>query len=389
MNSMQRHLHHLSVNIGPRGSTSANERLAANYIERKLAGFGYTVKTESFTTIPSFSLIQLIFIFGLLASFGTFLIQPGLSSMLAIGLLILYLLDVDTRFSLARFLPRKSSQNVRALLPNSQNNHSQRQQTKVVLMAHYDSSRAGLNFHPKLVSGFRSSFFLLIISMGIIALGTLSGTLLQLLGRSHAWVFYAMTPFALYLLVVALLLIHRELWGQITPGANDNASGVSVLLGVAKELRKNPLKNLDVEFVATGAEEAGTFGCLDYLKRHGVKDTYFINLDNLGAGKLFITTSEGILKKYKADSRLVALAQECIYSVPTLPVQSGGYHLLTTDATPIMVRGGKAISIMAKDEQGLLPNWHWITDTAENVESSNLSHAKTLVVRLIKRLNGV
>ena len=42
------------------------------------------------------------------------------------------------------------------------------------------------------------------------------------------------SPSVLYLLGTLLLFIHRELCGEYTPGANDNASGVAVLLEVAK-----------------------------------------------------------------------------------------------------------------------------------------------------------
>ncbi len=386
MNSMQKHIHYLAVTIGPRGSASKNEAKSATYIQEKLSNLGYAVTLDPFSTINSFSPVQLILIGGFVLSSSLFLIQPIIAGIVAIVFLSLYMLDINTRFSIAHFLPKKQSQNVRAQLPASLNTNGTIR-TKVVIMAHYDSSKAGLNFHPRLVAGFRNSFLLIVTSMVMITLCTVLGAIAMWQGRTTMPFFYALTPFAIYLFVVTVMLIHRELFGNVTPGANDNASGVSVLLGVAKELIPNPPQHIDIEFLATGAEEAGMFGSLNYIKNYGIVNTLFINLDNLGTGDLFITTSDGALRKFSVDPKLLAITQECIYTAPTLPVACHGYHLLATDATPILARGGQAISIMAQDKQGLLPNWHWNTDTVEHISSSNLNTAKQLVLRMIKSLD--
>lgn len=42
--------------------------------------------------------------------------------------------------------------------------------------------------------------------------------------------------------------------------------------------------------------------------------------------------------------------------------------LLPTDALPVMAAGFDAIAFLAKDERGRLGNYHWYTDTIENVD---------------------
>jgi hypothetical protein len=75
------------------------------------------------------------------------------------------------------------------------------------------------------------------------------------------------------------------------PGANDNASGVSVLLNLAKYYKKNPSK-YSIAFIMFSGEEAGLLGSKHYSE-HPLfplsKIKFLTNLDLLGTG------SEGIM----------------------------------------------------------------------------------------------
>ncbi len=70
------------------------------------------------------------------------------------------------------------------------------------------------------------------------------------------------------------------------PGANDNASGVSMLLELAEFYSKNP-QRYSIAFIAFGAEEAGLIGSEFYTKRPAFplrQIRFLINLDLLGTG---------------------------------------------------------------------------------------------------------
>lgn len=75
------------------------------------------------------------------------------------------------------------------------------------------------------------------------------------------------------------------------PGANDNASGVSVLLNLAKYYKKNPSK-YSVLFLLFSGEEAGLLGS-KYFSEHPLvpltKIKFLTNLDLLGTGSEGIT----------------------------------------------------------------------------------------------------
>ena len=70
------------------------------------------------------------------------------------------------------------------------------------------------------------------------------------------------------------------------PGANDNASGVAMMLSLAKHYAKNPPK-YSVVFIATGGEEVGLLGSKafsDYPFFELPKIKFLLNMDILGTG---------------------------------------------------------------------------------------------------------
>ncbi len=75
---------------------------------------------------------------------------------------------------------------------------------------------------------------------------------------------------------------------EIMPGANDNASAISVLLGVAKALAQSAAElRRSILFIGFGAEEQGVVGS-EYYTEHPVfpleKTIGFINMDSVGCG---------------------------------------------------------------------------------------------------------
>lgn len=143
----------------------------------------------------------------------------------------------------------------------------------------------------------------------------------------------------------------------------------------------------EVWFVATGAEEVGTVGMKAFLATYGreLADAVIINLDNVGSGAVAYITREGMAKRYEADRRLVGATRRAVREAD-LAVKGREYRGLSTDATPALVRGFRAMSVMAFDINGRLPNWHWTTDTADAVSESNLQTTVDLVTAIIKEL---
>ena len=74
---------------------------------------------------------------------------------------------------------------------------------------------------------------------------------------------------------------------EIMPGANDNASAVAVMMGIAKALGESriPLKR-SVMFIAFGSEEQALIGSKTYLENPLMPPgkSVLINLDGVGTG---------------------------------------------------------------------------------------------------------
>lgn len=164
--------------------------------------------------------------------------------------------------------------------------------------------------------------------------------------------------------------------------------------GEAARIRRQVTSGVDrallekeVWFVATGAEEVGTCGMQAFLKAYEdeLRDAVIINLDNLGTGSLYWITSEGMARRYHCDRRLASSAKRVV-RVEEMPICGRAYRGLSTDATPALARGFRAMSVMAFDINGRLPNWHWRTDTTDAVQPENLDLAAEFVTKLIRDL---
>lgn len=89
------------------------------------------------------------------------------------------------------------------------------------------------------------------------------------------------------LIIVGAHLDHMGRCYEIIPGANDNASAVAVMMGVAKALKENNIKlKRSVMFLAFGAEEQGIIGSKTYLENPFVDldKTVLLNMDGVGVG---------------------------------------------------------------------------------------------------------
>src|SRR4051812_46094488 len=91
------------------------------------------------------------------------------------------------------------------------------------------------------------------------------------------------------------------------PGANDNLTGVSALVGVARALEEEPIEGLRVMLVSAGAEETLQEGIRAFGRRHFgslPRDrTWFLNLDQLASADLVPLEAEGSLVMHDYDKQ--------------------------------------------------------------------------------------
>ena len=304
-------------------------------------------------------------------------------------------LDLNARFYLVRRLFfRRASQNVvsagdRADAP-----------ARVILTAHLDAARGGAVFAPARARRFarmsRSSPVPLgpfrILFWSLAALVPLLG--LRMAGiDSDAISLLQLVP-TLILLVGIFALVEIALSDPV-PAANDNASGVATAISLAGELSSEPLDNLDVWVVLTGAGESLSEGMRAFVRAHrhdlDRRTTFFIDLDSVGYGEPRFATSAGWAVSLGMDKRLVELAGAIAtadadgdkrYGAAAFPSGLGG------DVVPPRLAGFRCLGITCHDEDGWVRNRHLPADVPKAVNRAALDRAHGFALELIRRLDA-
>ena len=112
-------------------------------------------------------------------------------------------------------------------------------------------------------------------------------------------------------IILGANLDHLGYCYEIMPGANANASGVAVMLGVAEALARSPVRpKRSVVFIALGSKEQGFKGSNTYLNNplfNRDKTVVFLNLDMVGCGdRLQALGALGLPKIWEVFERMNA-----------------------------------------------------------------------------------
>jgi hypothetical protein len=175
----------------------------------------------------------------------------------------------------------------------------------------------------------------------------------------------------------------------VVPGANDNLSGVAVLLEVARRLgREPPPAGVRVILLSAGAEEANQEGMLAFARRHFARlspeRTSFLCLDTVGSPELVLIEGEGFLRMYEYPSaqkeRVAAAARDA-----GVDVRRGIRFTFATDGL-VSLRQGYQVATIGSVTKYLVPaNYHWPTDTADNVDYGSVARSVEIVMGTIAR----
>lgn len=336
-----RALEHIRSISFPRLSSSPGERRAGDYIISELKSFGLEPKVQSFSySLFPYAIVlkaSLIFqVFLLLYSISICVEVPFLAGCLAV-FLIAYTLKSTRWGSLFEVTydigPKRSSRNIYERI-SGEDPH-----TNIIFLAHYDSKSQTIPILFRVL--FYSLFYLGMLCLSLLLLALMVTGLCDYFreGLMHAGVIVS-----LFTLPVVFNFTKNS-----SPGALDNASGVGIVLELARTFASRPPVGLDITFLFTGAEEVGLAGAIRYVQRMGFtyngRRTFCVSYDGAGAkGKLRLTSRYGI-PPVRTSRELVSLAKELckarnIDCVETyLPVGAG------LEQTPISYRGFEVITI--------------------------------------------
>ncbi len=151
------------------------------------------------------------------------------------------------------------------------------------------------------------------------------------------------------------------------------------------EMTEQDLLDKEVWFVALGASSANNRGMKNFLELHGseLRGSLIINLEGVGAGDIKYVDFEGTGKSHRSDRRLQSLVKKASKEITGKELRPQKLDWRNTDATPAMLEGMRAISIMGFD--GPAPaNWHWTTDTSDAIDPDNLEYVTKLLLKVIE-----
>lgn len=151
------------------------------------------------------------------------------------------------------------------------------------------------------------------------------------------------------------------------PGANDNASGIAMILKLANHFKNNPVDK-NIVFIAFGAEEAGLVGST-YFTNHPTFDLkeidFVLNIDIMGSGDEGITMVNSKNQK-EAFDKMTDINNEHQH-IKTIKKRG---QTKNSDHYPFSAKGVPAVFIYT---QGNNSNYHDIYDTADHVNMKSFN----------------
>ena len=282
-----------------------------------------------------------------------------------------------------RALPQRPTWNVVAEAGDREGSRT------VVLIAHHDAAHSGLVFHPALPRkamelmpeqherASQSVPILYAVFLGPVLLALWGLTGLRLLRRAGS--FFALGATAAMANIGA---------SRVVPGANDNLSAVAAVVALARELAERPPQGVRVILLSTGSEEGFMEGMQAFARRHfGSLEratTEFVCLECVGSPQLCIVEGEGMLRMRDYDERSRdALA--AAGAAAGVELRRGLRTVAATDALIAHRAGYRACTLGGVDETKFPANYHWPSDTPDNVDWSSVEDAVRVCLEYVRR----
>ncbi len=264
-----------------RTASSTGETEATYYIENELAKEKINSKIEYFSWAgPTRVLMRTAYLI-----ISMYLLLARLILVLVVYFVIKYLFERTRNMTLIK---KESSKNIFAeILANKKGKN----RPLVIFSAHYDSISANIPYKVQWVIFFIYrliiGFYVIVIIVFSLWL-TLDFLLIVLLPNSIIIMIAIISLIGIFISVPILYLVFNE---KPSAGSIDNASGVSILIELAKHFQRNPLEKMDILFIWPGAEEWGLKGSKEFCRKHiidlnekyDLNRSILINIDMVGS----------------------------------------------------------------------------------------------------------
>lgn len=254
----KKHVESLAFN---RAASTIGETKAINYIEKELNSVNIDSQREYFQwTGPTRILMRVSYLVVV-----TYLLLTRLFLLLIVYVVIKVSFERTRQMTLIK---KESSKNLFAEIPAKERSVKR---PVVIFSAHYDSISANIPFRVqvlifliyRLIIGFYICIIFLLsvwLTLDILSIFTLPTNIVIIIS--------IISLFGIGTSIPILYLVFNE---KPSSSSIDNASGVAILIELAKLFRKNPLEKIDLCFIWTGAEEWGLKGAKKFCSDHFIR----------------------------------------------------------------------------------------------------------------------
>jgi hypothetical protein len=169
--------------------------------------------------------------------------------------------------------------------------------------------------------------------------------------------------------------------GRIHPGADDNASGVAVLIALARAMAAGPAPARPVDFAVVTGEEAGRIGSKRLLESLAPDRLPFacVNLDTVGRlndGKLLVLNADSA-----REWRFIFMGVQYTTGIPTSIVTE---PLDSSDQTSCLERGVPAVQLFTGPHE----DYHRPSDTTDRIDAEGLAKVSEATLEVVYYLAG-
>jgi hypothetical protein len=262
----------------------------------------------------------------------------------------------------------------------------------VVVLAHHDAPRTGRLFDQRLQQWVASRFpdvvdrietappllWPVVAAPALVAVGAVTRRRgLTALGTATA--------------ALAATVFADVARSPVSPGANDNLSGVAGLVQLAEAFERAPVAGVRVLLVSCGAEESMQEGILAFGARHFPslprEDTWVVNLESVGSPYLVLLEGEGpvVMQNYQEPFKDLVAG---IAAEQGIAVRRGLRARTTTDSLIADRAGYPTATLVSVNDWKALSHYHLMSDTPENLDYRTVADAARLAEAVVRRLGG-
>lgn len=261
----------------------------------------------------------------------------------------------------------------------------------LVLVAHLDAAPTGWVWHPAFAhAGARLARRTRRMSpvMGPLTAAFLAGAVGGAVERAAPRTGRVLRGGALTVLATALAGLVSVARGATVPGASDNATGVAVLLHLARELAVDPPEGVDVVLVFPGAEESGMGGMRAFADgpvlaaARAAGPVHVVGVDTLGGGTPIVARAEGAMRAHRFSPDAVELVERGA-RLAGQPAPERWRIGAWTDPIVTQHRGIPSTCLLSVGDGGHYTNYHLPTDTPDRVDWDCVARCAAIVAGIV------